>query len=66
MYLWERFKAWRRDEVPIKEAKSGRCWKKKADLAAPIDGATKIKAEPTVSLVGVTVIRADGSVEEIK
>lgn len=67
--LWEKFKAWRRDEVLVSTASKGRLFMRKGELSSsqlePTDGAKRATGKATLQLVQVKVIRADGT-EEIK
>lgn len=69
--LWEIFKAWRRGEVMSKTISRGRCFSKKGTptlevLDKPSLGKVSIKPKATMKLVGIKVIRADGTEEDIK
>jgi hypothetical protein len=66
MRLWERFKAWKRKEVMLTGVSRGRCFVKKELSTKAPSGAIAISASPKIELVGMKVIRADGSIEEIK
>lgn len=66
--FWERFKAWRRGERMIKGVSRGRCFEKKElDIPEPPTGGVRVcKLKPTISLIGITITRKDGTVEEHK
>jgi hypothetical protein len=50
-----------------KGASRGRCFQKKADISKPAgDNIKRAKVTPKVKLVGIRVIRADGTIEEIQ
>lgn len=62
--LWEKFKAWRRNEVLLDGVSRGRCFVKKAELAT--NNAKQSTGKATAKLVGIKVIRKDGTEEVIK
>jgi len=65
VYVKEIFKAWRRGEKKIYGAPMrGRCFEKKEQK--PSNGVMTSKATPIVKITKMTVIRKDGSREEIK
>jgi len=64
MKLWEDFKAWRRGERRIKGAVRGRCFEP-IEPSAPSNGAHVAQSKSTPRLVGIKVIRKDGTTEEI-
>jgi hypothetical protein len=62
--LWEDYKAWRRGEKRIKGAVRGRCFEPR-EGAVPKGGAHVAKSTANPRLVGIKVIRKDGTTEEI-
>ena len=62
--ILERFKGWLRNETMTKGASRGRVFTKKG--VAPTSDPMLAKIEPKVELVGIKVIRKDGTVEEIQ
>ena len=64
MKLWEDIKAWKRGEKRIKGAVRGRCFEPKQ--GEPTNGAHIAKSQSTPRLVGIKVIRKDGTTEVIK
>ena len=64
MKIWEDFKAWQRGEKRIKGAVRGRCFEPKD--STPSNGAHTAKSTATPRLVGIKVIRKDGTIEVIK
>lgn len=66
MRIIEKFKAWRRGERMIPGASRGRCFEKRDGSDNSLTGPIKVNATPKLELVGIRVIRKDGSVEEIK
>lgn len=63
MRLWESAKAKWRGEKRIKGAERGRLFIRENE--APSGAAKELNRQSTMTLVGVTVTRADGTVEEI-
>lgn len=63
MRLWENFKAWRRGEKRVKGATRGRMYRRPEDTEP--SASTKMKSKATLKVSKITVIRADGSTEEI-
>jgi len=63
MRLWESVKAKWRGETRIKGAERGRLFEKLG--ATPVGEPTKVNKDTTVELVGIKVIREDGTIEEI-
>jgi len=58
MRMWEKFKAWRRDETMLPGVNRGRCFQSNK----PNNG-REFKAKPEMKLK-MKVTRADGSIEE--
>ncbi len=55
MRLWEKFKAWRRNETMLEGVNRGRCFERK-------DDSIQMKATPTLT-VTAKVTRTDGTQE---
>lgn len=66
MRLWEKFKAWRRGERMVPGVNRGRCFVKKNGEDTPAGGVKNTKAKAKAELVGIKIIRADGTKEVIK
>ncbi len=62
MRIWEHFKAWRRGEKRVKGATRGRMYQRPGEQDP---ASTKMKSKATLKVSKITVIRADGSTEEI-
>ncbi len=57
MRIWEKFKAWRRNETMLPGVNRGRCFKKNEP-----SGNIEMTAKPEIELT-IKVTRADGSTE---
>ena len=61
MRLYEKFKAWRRDETMLSGVNRGRCFQKNNSINP--NNSREFKAKPEIKLK-MKVTRANGSIEE--
>jgi len=63
--LWEKFKAWRRNETMLPDVNRGRCFVSNRPEKRALTGPIKVAAKSSAELVGIRIIRANGDIEEI-